>query len=88
MAITLGANQSPHVSSLLRLIAALVGPALLAATVYLSYRFAEGIARFVGQTAMNVIVRLSSFILLCIGVEILWNGVRALLSSLPGQSGM
>jgi multiple antibiotic resistance protein len=28
---------------------------------------------------MNVILRLSSFILVCIGVQILWNGVTALL---------
>jgi multiple antibiotic resistance protein len=28
---------------------------------------------------MNVIIRLSSFILVCIGVQILWNGVSALL---------
>ncbi|HZS56746.1 MAG TPA: MarC family protein [Bryobacteraceae bacterium] len=82
VAITLGADELPHDSSLVRLLAALIGPALVAATVYLSYRFAERIARFVGDTAMNVVVRLSSFILLCIGVGILWNGVRALLSSL------
>jgi len=25
---------------------------------------------------MNVVIRLSSFILVCIGVQILWNGVR------------
>lgn len=81
VAITLGADQFPQGGSIVRLIAAIIGPALLAATVYLSYRFAENIARFVGETAMNVIVRLSSFILLCIGVGILWNGVHSLLTS-------
>jgi multiple antibiotic resistance protein len=30
---------------------------------------------------MNVILRLSSFILVCIGVQIVWNGVSALLRS-------
>ena len=34
-----------------------------------------------GETAMNVIVRLSSFILLCIGVQIVWEGVRTLMNS-------
>jgi multiple antibiotic resistance protein len=82
VAITLGADQPHHISNALRLLTAIIGPALLAATVYLSYRFAERLARFVGQTAMNVVVRLSSFVLLCIGVEILWSGVRALLSTL------
>lgn len=82
VALTIGANQSPHRGSLTRLIASLIGTALVALTVYLSYRFAERVARLLGQTAMNVIVRLSSFILLCIGVQIMWNGVRALFSSL------
>ena len=82
VAITLGADQFPKGGSIVGLIAAILGPALVAATVYLSYRFAERIARFVGDTAMNVIVRLSSFILLCIGVGILWNGVHSLLTSI------
>lgn len=30
---------------------------------------------------MNVIVRLSSFLLVCIGVQIMWNGISELLSS-------
>jgi multiple antibiotic resistance protein len=33
---------------------------------------------------MNVLLRLSAFILLCIGVQIVWNGVSALLRTLPG----
>jgi len=30
---------------------------------------------------MNVVIRLSSFILVCIGVQIAWNGLSALLRS-------
>jgi multiple antibiotic resistance protein len=78
VAITLGANQAP-IGTLIRLITALIGPAAIALTIFFCYAFAERIARVLGETAMNVIVRLSSFILLCIGVEITWNGVRALL---------
>jgi multiple antibiotic resistance protein len=50
----------------------------------LSYRFAERLAELLGETAMSVILRLSSFILVCIGVQILWNGIEALLKSMPG----
>ena len=57
----------------------LLGSALIAASIYLSYRFAERIGRTLGDSAMNVIIRLSSFILVCIGVQILWNGLSALL---------
>ena len=48
----------------------LLGSVLIAASIYLSYRFAERIGRTLGDAAMNVIIRLSSFILVCIGVQI------------------
>jgi multiple antibiotic resistance protein len=82
VAITLGANhpEGQRMGWPL-LVASFVGPALVALTIYLSYRFAENIARALGDAAMNVILRLSSFILLCIGVQILWNGVHSLLRS-------
>jgi multiple antibiotic resistance protein len=81
VALTLGVNEAPQRSNLVRLVAAIIGPALVALTIYLSYRSAERVARVLGETAMNVIVRLTSFILLCIGVQIVWGGVRALLNS-------
>jgi small neutral amino acid transporter SnatA (MarC family) len=31
---------------------------------------------------MTVIIRLSAFLLVCIGVQIMWNGISTLLSSL------
>lgn len=79
VALTLGASQGIHENGWVRLMAAIIGPALVAFTIYLSYRFAERLARFLGQTAMNVIVRLASFILLCIGVTILTHGVHDLI---------
>jgi len=80
VAITLGANQPPHRGNLVRLVSAVLGPALVSLTIYLSYRFAERLAKLLGENAMNVIIRLGSFILLCIGVQITWNGVHALLT--------
>jgi len=61
----------------------LLGSLAIAASVYWSYRFAERIGRTLGESAMNVIIRLSSFILVCIGVQILWNGASALLRTVP-----
>lgn len=83
VALTLGASQGIHESGWVRLVAAIIGPALVAFTIYLSYRFAERLARFLGQTAMNVIVRLASFILLCIGVTILTHGIHDLIVQYP-----
>lgn len=84
VAITLGANAPHGYSSNLAAIAgAVIGSAAIGFSVYLCYGFADRLARMLGATAMSVIVRLSSFLLVCIGVQILWNGLRALLSSAP-----
>lgn len=80
VAITLGANARHSLGAdIASLVAALIGSALLSLTVYYSYRFAERLEKLLGETSMNVILRLSSFILLCIGVQIVWNGVSSLL---------
>jgi len=80
VAITVGANHPQDNAT--NLAALVAGSAIVAITIYLSYRFAQGIAHAVGDAAMNVILRLSSFILVCIGVQIIWNGVTALLRTL------
>ena len=80
VAITVGANRPEGSEWRWPLIGGmLLGSLLIAASIYLSYRFAERIGRTLGDSAMNVIIRLSSFILVCIGVQILWNGASALL---------
>ncbi|HLK70259.1 MAG TPA: MarC family protein [Bryobacteraceae bacterium] len=80
VAITVGANRPEGTVAHWPLIGGMVlGSFLIAVAIYLSYRFAERIGRTLGDSAMNVIIRLSSFILVCIGVQILWNGMSALL---------
>jgi multiple antibiotic resistance protein len=80
VAIAVGANRPEGSQWRWPLIGGLLlGSVLVAASIYLSYRFAERLGRTLGDSAMNVIIRLSSFILVCIGVQILWNGLSALL---------
>lgn len=84
VAITLGANLAHNRGlNLFGLPAVLIGSFVTAVSVYLCYGFAERLARALGATAMSVIMRLSSFLLVCIGVQILWNGAKALLATLP-----
>jgi multiple antibiotic resistance protein len=80
VAITLGANRPeggqwawPVIGGML------IGSCVIAISIYLSYRSAERLADVLGDAAMNVFIKLSSFILVCIGVQIVWNGVKALL---------
>jgi multiple antibiotic resistance protein len=83
VAITLGANGSHYLrASLLALAAAAIGSAFVAVTIYLCYGFADRLALMIGPAGMNVVLRLSAFLLVCIGVQILWNGASTLLRSL------
>jgi multiple antibiotic resistance protein len=63
--------------------AAVLGLAAIAVTIYAAYRFADRTVALLGQTGTNVVVRLSAFILLCIGIEIIWTGYAALTTT-PG----
>ena len=82
VAITLGANAARrHTLHPLTILTALVGFALIAFSIFLCYGFADRLARTLGRTAMTVITKLSSFLLVCIGVQIGWNGIKELLES-------
>jgi multiple antibiotic resistance protein len=84
VAITLGANAPHHLGgNLLAILAAGIGSVLVAITIYLCYAFADRLGAIVGPSGMNVVLKLSAFLLVCIGVQIMWNGASQLLSSLP-----
>jgi multiple antibiotic resistance protein len=51
----------------------------VAVAVYLCYRYADRVLARLGRTGTSVLMRLSAFILLCIGVQIIWNGAVELI---------
>ena len=82
VAVTLGANSTHRYGvHILIVLAALIGTGLIAVSIFLCYGFSDRLARIIGATAMTVIIRLSSFLLVCVGVQIMWNGISTLLSS-------
>jgi len=88
VAIALGA-QRPQTPAGLADIALLGGAAIaglfaIAATIFLCYRFADRMVAMLGPGGINVLVRLSAFILLCIGIQIVWSGYSALMGLPPG----
>src|SRR5882672_11451173 len=84
IAITLGANEPRQLGpNLLGILAAVIASALVAVSIYVCYGFAGRLAAIIGESGMSIILRLSSFLLVCIGVQIFWNGASALLRSLP-----
>jgi multiple antibiotic resistance protein len=84
VAITIGSRKPagfPQLSQLAEhATGAVLGVVAIALTIYLAYRFADNIARLLGETGLEVLVRLSAFILMCIGIEIVWNGYSALIA--------
>ena len=80
VAITVGANHAHSIeNALIQLVAAIIGAGIVAMSILLTYRYAHRVSKMIGNTGMNVVVRLSAFIMLCIGVGISWNGVKSLL---------
>lgn len=81
VAMSLG-SQRPRAAEITYLAllggAAVAGLIAIAVTIYVCYRFAETTVGALGEHGTNVLVRLSAFILFCIGIEIIWNGYSAL----------
>ncbi|MEW6123440.1 MAG: MarC family protein [Pseudomonadota bacterium] len=85
--VALGAQANLHTESgtmmAAAIVAAVLGLAAVSATIYLAYRYAGDIERVLGPNGTNILVRLFAFILLCIGMQIMWIGIASLIASLP-----
>jgi multiple antibiotic resistance protein len=60
--------------------AAILADALLALLVYLCFAYADRVRNVLGNTGTTIVLRLSAFILFCIGVQILWSGLAEFLA--------
>jgi multiple antibiotic resistance protein len=79
VAITIGANHPSTVQSYVHAaVTSVIGVVIVCVSIYYCYRFSEQLGRWLGGTGTQVVVRLSAFILLCIGVQIIWNGIDGL----------
>lgn len=66
-------------STLLAFLATACGLVLAGATVFVFYRFSGPVIRRLGETGAATISQISAFVLLAIGVQIVWGGVQELL---------
>jgi multiple antibiotic resistance protein len=87
VAITLGAHLPPelHETSLFSLrvlVAAITGITLICLIIYLCYVYARKAEQLLGRSGTSMVMRLSSFILLCIGVQIISTGIKAYLQTI------
>jgi multiple antibiotic resistance protein len=85
MAITLTlvpAGSLLEIKTLVHFAGIAAGIALAALTVFLFYRFSANVLRRLGKSGSATISRLSAFILLAIGVQIVWNGICELIKTM------
>lgn len=79
VAITLGVGiHDERAHRIVLPLASMAGVAVVAAIVYLVDRYADQALRLIGRTGTVVFMRLSAFILLCLGAQILWDGATGL----------
>jgi len=79
VAITLGVNfPSTPQPFVWDAASAAIGMFLVALSIYVCFAYADAVSRRLGPRGLAVVMRLSAFILLCIGVQIMWNGIDTL----------
>ena len=84
VAIALGTGAPSRGLTVLHMAGAGIALLLLAISIYLCVRFAARIGQLLGSAGTEVAARLFAFVMLCIGVQILWLGVsELLLETLP-----
>ncbi|WP_186028943.1 MarC family protein [Burkholderia gladioli] len=85
-AIALNANRTHKLSEfLLSSIVSVAVSALVALVIWQTYSRAEVLARYLGTEGTKVAQRVSAFLLLCVGVQIMLTGFSAFLQPLTDQ---
>jgi multiple antibiotic resistance protein len=86
--ISLGLSRSAHSDSAqnLQFIAAsLLAAVVMAAAIFLCFAYSDRVERLLGRSGTDIAVRLSAFILFCLGIQIIWNGANELLLGVLSQ---
>jgi len=83
-AITVGATMQDDTTlrAAFKLAGSLGGLAVATIAVYFVLRFASEVIGRLGPNGTAVVMRLSAFLLLCLGVQIIWDGVHDLIMNL------
>ena len=81
--LTLAAHGSERILSqkILDYVGIYLAVIVLSAAVYFCYAYAPRITKAISPSTAHGILRVVAFILLCIGVQIAWNGLSVLLAT-------
>jgi multiple antibiotic resistance protein len=86
VALTLGSNlhEEHRLQLIFSALTAVIGIVFIGVVIYLCYRFSEGLQRLLGPTGTSILIRLSAFIVVCIGIQIMCNGLEGFYRLLKG----
>jgi len=82
--ISLGLSRtaySDHAHDIRFLLVALLAAIAMAAMIYVCFAYSNWIERMLGRGGTDIAVRLSAFILFCLGAQIIWTGTSDLLAT-------
>ena len=82
LTLTVHARQSTIADTVFSYVGLFIASVVLAASIYLCYAYAPKIASSISPATAHGLLRVIAFILLCIGVQIAWNGLSDLLQPL------
>lgn len=81
VAIALSIPRGFSAHSIIMYCGSITGIILMCLVVAVCYRFSDNIMMKLGTTGANVVTRLSAFVLLAIGLQVIWGGLMPLLQS-------
>lgn len=81
VAIALGTGRPRGQVQLVNVVGVLLALIVLCGCIYLCVRFAGHVGKRLGPVGTEVLMRLLAFVLLCIGLQILWLGLEELFES-------
>ncbi|MBR0695530.1 MarC family protein [Bradyrhizobium lablabi] len=82
--ISLGLSRSAYsdyTADLGFFLASMLATMVIAAAIYTCFAYSDRVERLLGGSGTDIAVRLSAFILFCLGIQILWTGASDLLGS-------
>lgn len=79
--ISLGLSRGSYTSSTDEAVFVLASLCAVAAAIFVCFAYADRVQRLLGPGGTDIAVRLSAFILFCLGIQILWSGGSELLQS-------
>ena len=86
LTLSVHATQPTVAQTVLAHVGLFIAAIVLSGIIYFCYAYAPKVARTISPSTAHGILRVIAFILLCIGVQIAWNGLSGLLVPLLASS--